>query len=282
MNPSIKNGVAGTVRNLHTSAVDGVEGTREFQDRTAELAERAQQLESFSYSVSHDLRAPLRAIAGFAQILSKTQRHVLDDRGRHLLDNIVEASRHMGQLIDDLLELSRLGRSAIALRPVDLSDVLRLVRLHLSLREQELRARIEIAKDLPVVLGDPTLLSQIFTNLFDNAMTFCERGTSPSIQLGWRTDGEFVVLSVRDSGIGIEAAQFGRIFEVFHRLHSQDEYPGTGVGLAMVAKAASLLGGTVSVESAPKVGSTFHVRLKAAFTAPQASPTLTADSSNSA
>jgi light-regulated signal transduction histidine kinase (bacteriophytochrome) len=240
------------------------ESARKLVDGTSELAERTQQLESFSYSVSHDLRAPLRAISGFAQILSKTQRHALDEQGRHLLANIVEASTQMGQLIDDLLAYSRVGRSAIHLVPVNLSDILRVVRRDLSFREQEVGARIEIAPDLPTVLGDPTLLSQIFTNLFDNAMTYCALDVRPDIVLDWRVDGEYTVLSVRDRGIGIEASQFGRIFEVFQRLHSQDEYPGTGVGLAVVAKAVQLQGGTVWVESIIGEGSVFHVRLKSA------------------
>lgn len=240
------------------------ESANELADRATDLAARAQQLESFSYSVSHDLRAPLRAISGFAQILSKTQRHALDEHGRHLLANIVEASTYMGKLIDDLLEYSRVGRSAIHLIPVDLSEILQVVQRDLSIRAREVGARIEVAEDLPTVMGDPTLLSQIFSNLFDNAMTYCGPDVPPHITLEWRVDGEFTEVSVRDRGIGIEPTHFGRIFEVFQRLHNQDEYPGSGVGLAVVAKAVQLQGGTVWVESQLGAGSTFHVRLKSA------------------
>ncbi|MGA2552569.1 MAG: ATP-binding protein [Burkholderiaceae bacterium] len=241
-----------------------LERTVELAQRTAELEERSRQLESFSYSVSHDLRAPLRAISGFAQILSQRHRTGLDAEGKHFLDNIVEASSHMGRLIEDLLSYSRLGRTAFTLKPIDLSEVLGIVLLNLESRALEQGVRLEVAEDLPRVMGDSTLLFQIFANLLDNAITYRRPHVPSVVTLSWKREGDNVVLSVSDNGIGIDAAQFEKIFEVFQRLHTQERYPGTGIGLAVVTRAAQLQHGAVRVESTLGTGSTFHVTLQRA------------------
>ncbi len=235
--------------------------TRELALRSEQLENRTRDLESFSYSVSHDLRAPLRAISGFAQILSRRHRERLNEQGRHYLDNIVEASAHMGRLIDDLLSYSRLGRRAVVLKPTRLADVFAEVERSLAPRAADLGATLRIADDLPEVQGDWTLLSQIFTNLLDNALTYGKIGVPVTAAVTWKSGTDAVIVSVSDNGIGIEAGHFEKIFNVFQRLHSQDEYPGTGIGLAVVKKSVDMQNGRVWVDSAVGAGTIFHVQL---------------------
>jgi light-regulated signal transduction histidine kinase (bacteriophytochrome) len=245
--------------------------TRELEERSAELEAANRQLESFSYSVSHDLRAPLRAISGFAQILSHRHRDSLNEQGQHFLNNIVEASAYMGRLIDDLLSYSRIGRSAIAMKPVSLGDLLADIVRRLQPKVAEADATLSVANDLPVVRGDATLLSQIFTNLLDNALTYRKSGLPLQVTIAWKRSGNDVVVSVADTGIGIAERHFDAIFNVFERLHSQDAFPGTGIGLAVVKKSVDIQGGAVWVTSSVGAGSTFHVRLplaQAGATAP--------------
>lgn len=241
------------------------ERTQQLEERSAQLEKTNQQLESFSYSVSHDLRAPLRAISGFSQILARRHRDELSEEGRHFLDNIVEASAHMGQLIDDLLAYSRLGRKAVALKPVALGQVLHNIGTTLQARIVETGASLYIPDDLPAVTGDYTLLTQIFTNLIDNALTYCKPGVPAQVSVQWRDTGSGqVIIGVADNGIGIAPEHFEKIFSVFQRLHSQDEYPGTGIGLAVVQKSVNMQDGRVWLESTPGSGTIFHVQLPAA------------------
>ncbi|MBX9905951.1 MAG: CHASE3 domain-containing protein [Burkholderiales bacterium] len=241
------------------------ERTGELEQRSRQLEERSAQLESFSYSVSHDLRAPLRAISGFSQILARRHRNELSEEGRHFFDNIVQASAHMGRLIDDLLSYSRLGRKAIVLRPVAMGQILHNISNTMQSRIVETRASLHIPDDLPAVTGDHTLLTQIFTNLIDNGLTYRKPDLPAQVSLHWRNadDGQ-VVISVADSGIGIAPEHFEKIFSVFQRLHSTDEYPGTGIGLAVVQKSVDMLDGKIWLESSPGSGTTFHVQLSAA------------------
>jgi PAS domain S-box-containing protein len=231
--------------------------------RTAELAEANRRLESFSYSVSHDLRTPLRAISGFAQILARRHRDGLGDEGRHYMDNIVRASAQMGRLIEDLLDYSRLGRKSIVMQDVDLQACVGDIALMLQPKTAELDAVLRIGP-LPRALGDLTLLTQIFLNLLENAITYRRAGVAPRIDVTARADGAEIIVSVSDNGIGIDAAHFDLIFGIFQRLHSEEDYPGTGIGLATVRQAAEMLGGRVWVESQPGAGSTFYVRLRGA------------------
>lgn len=241
------------------------ERTLQLEERSAQLEKTNQQLESFSYSVSHDLRAPLRAISGFSQILARRHRDELSEEGRHFLDNIVEASAHMGQLIDDLLSYSRLGRKAIVLKPVALGQVLHNIGTTLQSRIVETGASLYIPDDLPAVTGDHTLLTQIFTNLIDNALTYRKTGVPAEVSVQWRdaSNGQ-VIISIADNGIGIAPEHFEKIFSVFQRLHSTDEYPGTGIGLAVVQKSVGMQDGKVWLESTPGSGTTFHVQMPAA------------------
>jgi len=231
--------------------------------RTAQLATAYNDLETFSYSVSHDLRAPLRAIGGFAEIIARRHGPSLPAEAQRYFDNIVLASERMGQLIDALLRYSRLGHRAVRREPVPLSEVLSSLVAAFGQRLHE-TGILAVAPDLPAVLGDRVLLDQVFSNLLDNAITYKSHDRPLEVAVDWRRDGGAVVVSVRDNGIGIAPQHHEKIFNVFQRLHSDEEYPGTGIGLATVKKSLDLLAGSASVESNPGAGATFHVRLPAA------------------
>lgn len=234
---------------------------RRVRERTEQLQAANKELEAFAYSISHDLRAPLRAVSGFAQIIARRHRAALNAEGQHYVDNIVLAGERMGTLIDDLLAYSRLGRQALKSRPVDLGRVLSQAINNLADRVAATGAMINLPEDWPVVSGDQTLLQQIFTNLLDNALIYRQPDVAPDLRVTWTIEDGQVILAVADNGIGIAPEYQEKIFNVFQRLHSDEDYPGTGIGLAIVKKAAETLGGRVWVESAVGQGSTFFVKL---------------------
>lgn len=234
------------------------------RERTSDLEEANRELQTFAYSVSHDLRAPLRAVSGFSEILLHRYAAELDDQGRHYLANIVELSGHMGELIDDLLKYARLGRLATRREPVPLDPIVERLRLTFGERLVAPGARLDVEEPLAIPLGDPTLVEQVVSNLVANALTYCRDGVAPEVSIGsQRSNGE-VILSVTDNGIGIAGDHQERIFDVFVRLHTDEEYAGTGIGLAITRKAARLMDGEITVESTPGSGSTFRLRLPAA------------------
>lgn len=253
---------------------------RRVAERTAQLQTANADLEAFSYSVSHDLRAPLRAVSGFAQILADRHRPSLNPEGQRYMDNIVQAAERMDRLINDLLAYSRLGRRSVMRQPVSLREVVGQIAGDLAGRAAEIGATLEIADDLPVVRGDATLLRQIFTNLLDNAFTYRRTAVPLRVAITWSpqtsevcgdsaTSSEqapegfsrHVIVRVSDNGIGIPTENHEKIFNVFQRLHSDDAYPGSGIGLAIVKKSVELLEGRIWVESRPGAGSTFGVQL---------------------
>ena len=234
------------------------------RDRTAELEEANRELEAFAYSVSHDLRAPLRAVAGFSDILARRHAGGLDDDGRHFLDNIIAASKHMGELIDDLLAYSRLGRGALRRVPVPLEPVVDRLCRTFENQLTEPGARLDVARPLATPVGDQTLVEQVLLNFVSNALTYRRDGVPPQIRVDATQRDGTVVLSVADNGIGIPTEYQERIFDVFARLHTEEEYSGTGIGLAIARKAARLMDGEITVASTPGEGSTFSLHLPAA------------------
>lgn len=235
--------------------------------RTAELREASKELEDFVYSVSHDLRAPLRSISGFAQIIDRRHKGSLNEEGRHYFDNIVKASRQMGELIDDLLKFSRLGRKAIQSQNVPLDDIFTSAMETLSDPMEKTGARVNLPEKMPVIQGDLTLATHIFINLLENAVKYHKPNEPPLIDVRFKMEDERVIVSIADNGIGIEPAYHEKIFNIFQRLHSQEDYPGTGIGLAAVRKAVQVMGGRVWVESEPDKGSVFKIKLITATTA---------------
>ena len=231
------------------------------EERTAQLLAANKELESFSYSVSHDLRAPLRAISGFSEIIARRHRANLNEEGQHYIDNIVQASERMGHLIDDLLTYARLGRTGVRREPVSLASLVSEISKNLQSRLGENHGTLTVAENLPTVSGDRTLLSQVLTNLLENALIYHKPATPPQVSLTYANESRHIVVKVSDHGIGIPFKYHDKIFNMFQRLHSEEQYPGTGIGLATVRKSVELLGGSVWVESKPGEGSTFYVRL---------------------
>ena len=229
--------------------------------RTAQLEETNQELEDFVYSVSHDLRAPLRSISGFAEIIERRHKASLNEEGQHYFENIIKASRQMGNLIDDLLQFSRLGRNAMKSETVPLDGVFRTAIETLSSQIKETNARIDLPEQIPVIQGDVTLTTHIFINLLDNAIKYHKPDEPPVIHVSFETEDPYVVVFVADNGIGIEPEYQEKIFNIFQRLHSQADYPGTGIGLSAVKKAVQIMGGRVWLESEPDKGSVFKTSL---------------------
>jgi signal transduction histidine kinase len=249
---------------LQQEIVERTRAENKVIERTAQLVAANQELEAFSYSVSHDLRAPLRAIRGFAEILRANWSASAGEDGRRCLEKIIAAGERMERLIEDLLLYARTGHAVERAVAVPLSPLLGQLTAEFGERIAAAGAQIEISKPLATPLGDPTLIGQILNNLVDNALTYrCLHGT-PEIRISAKHVGRDVMIQVADNGIGIEPEYHQKIFQVFQRLHGNDEYPGTGLGLAIVAKAARLMKGDVGVESVPGQGSTFSVRMPAA------------------
>jgi light-regulated signal transduction histidine kinase (bacteriophytochrome) len=230
----------------------------------ARVRDRTRELEAFAYSVSHDLRAPLRAINGFAEILNWTYRDTFDEEGKRYLDNVIEASLHMDQLILGLLSYSRLGRTALHPGPVALGQVFSQVNDTLSTKVLKLKAEIVLPPALPAVYGDATLVKQLFLNLVDNALLYHRPGVPPRVEITCAAQETMIEVGVSDNGIGIPPAYQDKIFRVFQRLHSPDDIPGTGIGLAIVEKCVSLMGGALRLRSKPGQGSTFYITLPGA------------------
>ncbi|MHB1341513.1 MAG: sensor histidine kinase [Coriobacteriia bacterium] len=233
--------------------------------RTAEshahaLAQANADLESFSYSVSHDLRAPLRAIEGFSVMLLEDYSDSLDDEGRRLLGVIRANTSKMGQLIEDLLAFSRAGRAEISKSRVDVSDLARSALVDLGPAHRDHDVRIEIG-DVPEAFADRSLLKQVLVNYLANGIKFTSKTADALVELGGTCDGAECVWWVRDNGAGFDPQYAARLFGVFQRLHRADEFEGTGVGLAICRRIIGRHGGRVWATGAPGEGATFYFSL---------------------
>ncbi len=223
------------------------------------LAAANKELESFSYSVAHDLRAPLRAIDGYALILEEDHAAHLDAEGKRTLSVVRGEAQRMGQLIDDLLAFSRLGRSALAIQEVDMAALIRAVVDELT---PAATSRPQLAvREMPKANGDPALLRQAWVNLISNAIKFTGPCAQPRIEIGGHRDGGRCVWFVRDNGVGFDMRYYDKMFGVFQRFHRAEDFPGTGVGLAIVSRIVARHGGTVWAEGKVDGGATFYFAL---------------------
>ncbi|HEY0884651.1 MAG TPA: PAS domain S-box protein [Ramlibacter sp.] len=229
------------------------------KERTARLEIANRELEAFSYAIAHDLRAPLGAIQGFGDSLQRVVGASLDERGRHYLRRILAGVHHMRELTDGLLSLAGLSRASLRARPVDLSALAQAAVAACRERAPQRRAEVAIAPGM-VVRGDPRLLAHVMDNLVGNAWKFTSRVPCARIEVG-RLDGSPPRYFVRDNGAGFDEAWAGKLFEPFQRLHTQDEFEGTGIGLAIVRKVVLLHGGRVWAESVAGEGATFYFTL---------------------
>lgn len=231
------------------------ERTGELQKLNEELLKSNRELENFAYITSHDLQEPLRMITSFTQLLEKQYGDKLDDRAREYIEFAVDGARRMYDLINGLLEYSRLSRKEARFTKVDLSDVIEEVKANLKLITNERNCILEVM-DLPIVFADRTQMVQLFQNLISNGIKFSK--SIPIINISAQKATAGYLFSVRDKGIGIEPKYFNRIFEIFKRLHHRDQYPGTGIGLAICKRIVENHNGKIWVESEPGKGSVFH------------------------
>jgi signal transduction histidine kinase len=234
--------------------------------RTAELASANHELEAFTYSVSHDLRAPLRHIDAFAQILDEEHATVAPAQARNYLDRIRKGAQNMGRLVDDLLNLSRVGRDAIKRETVNLNHLIDDVRADLRPDTDGRNIEWRIAR-LPQTHGDPGLLKQVFANLISNAIKYTRPRQAPVIEIGLEQVEGGQALFVRDNGVGFNMKYAGKLFGVFQRLHREEDFEGMGVGLATVKRIVQMEGGRIWVEAELDKGATFHFTLSGLQTA---------------
>jgi light-regulated signal transduction histidine kinase (bacteriophytochrome) len=263
----------GTLARAFNGMAQSVEdGRRQLQEQLAQLEQRIavrteelvvsnRELEAFSYSVSHDLRAPLRSIDGFSQALLEDCADQLDEHGKDHLRRVRAATQHLADLIEDLLGLARVTRAELRREPVDLTAMAH--RVVAELREREPGRPVDFrCGDGLAVDADPRLLRVLLTNLLGNAWKFTSRQPRPRIEFGWTPDGDRPAYFVRDNGAGFDMAYVTKLFGVFQRLHSAAEFPGTGVGLATVQRIVHRHGGRVWAEAAVGQGASFYFSLE--------------------
>ena len=236
---------------------------RRIRDRTAQLDDANTELRAFAHTIAHDLRAPLRNVQGYADALLEDEAGNLSGSGQAFLRRIHAVAQRMDRLVSDLLAYSQLSRAELRLQPVDLDRVVRLALQDLDAQVRASGARIDVAPGLAPVLGQEAVLVQVFDNLLGNAIKFVAPGVRPEIAVAARAEGDVVTVEVTDNGIGIPADKRERVFDVFERLHGEDQYPGTGIGLAIVKKGVERLGGSVGAEPAAR-GTLFRLRLRRA------------------
>ena len=214
------------------------------------------ELEDFTYAVSHDLKAPLRTVEAFASFLIKDYAENLDETGKEYLNRMRDASIRMKRLIDDMLSLSRVGRMQTEIVLVDLNELIDKIRFDFETQIKEGKAEI-ISSGLPAIRTQRIWIQQLFSNLISNGLKF-NNSKIPKVWVGYEEQRDCHLFSVKDNGIGIEKRYQEKIFHIFQRLHSKDEYPGTGAGLTICKKIIETVGGRIWVDSKPGAGSTFY------------------------
>jgi light-regulated signal transduction histidine kinase (bacteriophytochrome) len=234
---------------------------RELQKRATDLEASNKELESFAYSVSHDLRAPLRHVAAYSELLQKQASSSLDDKSRRYVQTILESAKRMGNLIDDLLAFSRLGRAEAKMRAVDLQQVVKeaIAEVSRDTRDRDIAWKIGA---LPACHGDSSMLKLVVVNLVSNAVKFTRMRTRAEIEIGCvDKDNDELEVFVRDNGAGFDMQYANKLFGVFQRLHLAEQFEGTGIGLATVQRITHRHGGQVRAEGAVDQGATFYFSL---------------------
>lgn len=229
-------------------------------DRTRQLEDANKELESFSYSVSHDLRAPLRSIDGYSRILLEDYYGKLDEDGRRILNTVIKNALKMGRLIDDLLAFSKIGKQELSKITLDMKALTKIVVSELEALHQDKGFRITI-HPMPKIEGDSAMMRQVLTNLISNAMKYSMKKENPVIEIGCRMQNGHCTYYVKDNGAGFDMRYYDKLFGVFQRLHGDSEFEGTGVGLALVHRVISKHGGEVWAEGKVDKGATFYFSL---------------------
>lgn len=228
--------------------------------RTAQLEAANKELEAFSYSVSHDLRAPLRAISGYAMILKEDNMPQLDAEANRVIDVIISSARMMGQLIDDLIAFAKIGKNSSALRLVDMKKMADTCVTELLQNQPDARYEVELG-DLPDCYADGKLIKQVWLNLIGNAIKYSSNVPQPHIEIGYKKEAGHYTYYVRDNGAGFDMKYADKLFGVFQRLHSNEEFEGTGIGLALAKRIVNNFGGEIWGEGAVGKGATFYFSL---------------------
>jgi PAS domain S-box-containing protein len=231
------------------------------KERTAQLETANHDLESFTYSVSHDLRAPLRHMDGFSRILIEDYGSQLPPGAKQDLERVRAATLHMGHLVDDLLNLARVGRGALRIVPTDLNELVAETILSLEPETRGRQVDWRVGRLSPAEC-DPGLMRQVFFNLFSNALKFTRHREKAVIEIGEILDAEKRAIFIRDNGVGFDMKYADKLFQVFQRLHREEEFEGTGVGLAIVSRILQKHGGAIRAESSPQQGATFFFTVK--------------------
>jgi light-regulated signal transduction histidine kinase (bacteriophytochrome) len=259
--PPVRDDEIGDLARAFNSMADSLETSQDaLAERSRELERSNRELEQFASVTSHDLQAPLATISMYAQLLE--QRHAEElNGGQQLVEGINAATVKARTLIRDLLEYSRAGRGELLNDPVEMGEVAAEALEMLAGAIQQSSADVTV-EHLPVILGDPRKLRQVFLNLFGNAIKFAE--DIPVVRLSAEVQGNTAIFAVADNGIGMDPAQAERIFQPFHRLHGEEEYPGTGIGLAVCERIIEQHGGRIWAQSAKGQGSTFRFTLPVA------------------
>jgi light-regulated signal transduction histidine kinase (bacteriophytochrome) len=249
---------------LLTERIEKVRSLRtlnnELTKETIKLEDANNELEAFAYSVSHDLRVPLRAIDGFSRIVIEDYEDKLDEEGIRLLNIVRDNTKKMGQLIDDILLLSRAGRQEMKISELDMGSLAKRVYQDFS-QDTEGRNVGFTADDIPMAMGDRALLTQVFTNLIGNAIKFTREKDIATIEVGSNEDKDYKIYYVKDNGAGFDMKYYDKLFGLFQRLHSQEEFEGTGVGLSIVQRIISRHGGRVWGEGEVDKGATIFFSL---------------------
>jgi signal transduction histidine kinase len=257
---TIKNQKAELERQVKERTEEVIQQKDRVQLRTAELEKANKELEAFTYSVSHDLRAPLRAINGYGQILIEDYSEKLDERGKKTITTIVNNGRKMGQLIDDLLNFSRLGKTEIRRHRIEMN---RLVQEALEeLRASDVCLPVQLyIRNLAPAWGDGNLIKQVWINLISNAIKYSSTKNEPEIEIGMLSQESRNIYFVKDNGVGFNMSYYQKLFGVFQRLHKEEEFTGTGVGLAIVERIVSRHDGQIWADARENEGAIFYFSL---------------------
>ncbi len=230
-------------------------------EHTQELLHKNKELEAFTYTVSHDLKAPLRGISGYSALLLQEHSSQLDEEGRSFLNKLIFSADQLRNLIDDLLAYSRLERCEISLSPVSITNIIHVVLEQFNREIEERKVIVHLDLEESTIYSNPELLTQILQNYLENALKFTTKCEQPEIWIQYHTVGETRLFSIRDNGIGFDNSYSEKIFEVFQRLNRTEEFDGTGIGLALVKKAADKLGYRVWAEGKPGQGAIFYLEI---------------------
>ena len=246
--------MAGEIRLMHNNLENKVE------ERTAQLENVNKELEAFSYSVSHDLRTPLRAINGYSVMLSEDYEGKLDDNGKRMIRNIISNAKMMGQLIDDLLSFSKLGKKELVRSRVNMQALVEDIADELLQQEPEGKYKV-IIEALPAADADQVMIRQVVLNLLGNAIKYTAKKISPEIEVGFTDEPHSTVYYVKDNGAGFNMAYADKLFGVFQRLHSVEDFEGSGVGLALAKRIILKHNGEIWADARENAGATFYFRL---------------------